>query len=96
MGIVGIHPGCFPRNGKYRTYRREVCMSAKQRLVFSSLRAIRRSGKERTYSNGIFAMMEVKRARGNEDQQSSSIGLVNGTSRLRVNKHARGKQEIAD
>src|SRR4029077_9055543 len=31
MGIVGTHPGCFRMSGKYRTYRREVCMSGKER-----------------------------------------------------------------
>jgi len=41
------------------------------------------SGKQRTYSNEIFTMKEVERARANDDQRSWSIGLVNGTSRLR-------------
>jgi hypothetical protein len=43
MGIVGIHPGCFcpaepsgmqnsHMSGKYRTYRREIYMSGKEKI----------------------------------------------------------------
>ena len=79
MGIVGTHPGRFRMSGKYRTYRRQVCMS----------------GKQRTYSNGIFAtMMEVERARGRENQRSRSIGLVDGTSRLPLGLRASGANSV--